>query len=60
MKFRIFLHRRADKFLEGLMPEDKQRIVEKLRRLEGFPKTELDIVKVAGEEKHFQITRWKL
>jgi len=29
--------------------------VEKLRRLEGFPETELDIVKVAGEENTFRL-----
>jgi len=55
MKFRVFLHRRANKFLEELMPEDKQRIVEKLGRLEGFPETELDTVKVAGEENTFRL-----
>jgi|GEM_PF-4600994 len=48
MKFRVFPHKRANKFLEELMPENKQRIVEKLRGLEGFPETKLD--KVAGEE----------
>jgi mRNA interferase RelE/StbE len=55
MNFRIFLYKRASKFLEELMPENKQRIVEKLRRLEGFPETELDIVKVAGEENTFRL-----
>jgi len=37
------------------MPENKQRIVEKLRRLEGFPETKLEIVKVAGEENTFRL-----
>jgi len=55
MNFRVFLHKRASKFLEELMPENKQRIVEKLRRLKGFPETELDIVKVAGEENTFRL-----
>ncbi len=55
MKFRVYLYRKASKFLDGLTPENKQRIVGKLRELEGFPETELDIVKVAGEENTFRL-----
>lgn len=55
MKFRVYLHRKASKFLDGLTHENKQRIVEKLGELEGFPETELDIVKVAGEENTFRL-----
>ncbi|MBO3842038.1 MAG: type II toxin-antitoxin system RelE/ParE family toxin [Candidatus Brockarchaeota archaeon] len=46
---------RQGKFLDGLTSENKQRVVEKLRELEGFPETELDIVKVAGEENTFRL-----
>ncbi|MGB9895577.1 MAG: type II toxin-antitoxin system RelE family toxin [Thermoproteota archaeon] len=46
---------RQSKYLDELTAENKQRIVEKLRRLEDFPETELDIVKVAGEENTFRL-----
>ncbi|MCX8184058.1 MAG: type II toxin-antitoxin system RelE/ParE family toxin [Crenarchaeota archaeon] len=55
MKFRVFLHKRARKFLEETRSRDKERIVEKLRKLEDFPEIELDVVKVVGEENTFRL-----
>ena len=49
MKFRVLLHRRASELLKRLKPEDKRRIVDKLRQLEDFPAVRLNIVKIAGE-----------
>ena len=50
MKFKVLLHKKADKFLRELKPEEKKRIIDKLRQLEDFPATRLEIVKIAGEE----------
>jgi mRNA-degrading endonuclease RelE of RelBE toxin-antitoxin system len=47
MKFRILIHKRAYEFLKGLKPEEKQRIVDKLKQLEDFPTVRLDIIKIA-------------
>jgi mRNA interferase RelE/StbE len=55
MKFRILIHKRAYDFLKGLKPEDKQRIVDKLKQLEDFPTVGLDIVKIAGEASTFRL-----
>jgi len=44
MKFRILLHKRADKFLGELKSEERKRIVDKLKQLEEFPAARLDIV----------------
>jgi mRNA interferase RelE/StbE len=55
MRFRILLHRRAYDFLKGLRPEDRQRIIDKLRQLEDFPSVRLDVVKVAGEADTFRL-----
>jgi len=49
MKFRVLLHRRASEFLKRLKPEDKRRIVDKLRQLEDFPAVRLDIVKKGSD-----------
>jgi len=55
MKFRVLLHKRADKFLKELKPGKKKRIVDKLKQLEDFPAARLDIVKIAGEENTFRL-----
>lgn len=55
MKFRVLLHRKADEFLRGLEPENRQRIASKLKELEDFPKVRLDIVKIAGETNTFRL-----
>ena len=55
MKFNVFLHKKADKFLRELKPEEKKRIVDKLKQLEDFPLTRLDIIKIAGEENTFRL-----
>jgi mRNA-degrading endonuclease RelE of RelBE toxin-antitoxin system len=44
MKFRILLHKRADRFLRELKPEEKKRLVDKFRQLEIFPAVRLDIL----------------
>jgi mRNA interferase RelE/StbE len=55
MKFRILLHSKANEFLKELRLEDKQRMIDKLKQLEDFPKIRLDIVKVAGETNTFRL-----
>jgi len=55
MKFRILIHKRAYEFLKGLKPEEKQRIVDKLKQLEDFLTVRLDIVKIAGETDTFRL-----
>ena len=55
MKFRVLLHKKADDFLKSLKPEDKQRIVDKLKQLEDFPAVRLDIAKIAGETNTFRL-----
>ncbi|MGB9777943.1 MAG: type II toxin-antitoxin system RelE family toxin [Candidatus Bathyarchaeales archaeon] len=55
MKFRVFLHKKAEEFLKGLRPEDKQRIVDKLKQLKDFPAVRLDMVKIAGEADTFRL-----
>ena len=55
MKFKILLHKKADKFLRELKPKEKKRIIDKLRQLEDFPVTRLEIVKIAGEENTFRL-----
>jgi len=55
MKFRILIHKRAYEFLKDLKPEEKQRIVDKLKQLEDFPTVRLDIVKIAGETDTFRL-----
>ena len=55
MKFRVLVHKRADKFLGELKSEERKRIVDKLKQLEEFPAARLDIVKIAGEENTFRL-----
>lgn len=55
MRFRILLHRRAFKFLRELKPEDRRRIIGKLRQLGNFPRVRLDVVKIAGEANTFRL-----
>jgi mRNA interferase RelE/StbE len=55
MRFRVLIHKKADEFLKGLKPEDKQRIVGKLKQLKDFPAVRLDIVKIAGEADTFRL-----
>jgi mRNA interferase RelE/StbE len=55
MKSRVLLHRRVESFLKRLDAGSKKRIIGKLRELEDFPSTKLDIVKIAGEEDTFRL-----
>ena len=54
MKFRVLVHKRADKFLGELKSEERKRIVDKLKQLEDFP-AGLNVVKIAGEENTFRL-----
>ncbi len=55
MSFKILLNRKTASFLKGIEPHLRARIVKQLRTLEIFPKTRIDIVKVAGEEDTFRL-----
>lgn len=55
MKFKVFLHKKAERFLKGLKPEDKKHVISKLKQLENFPTARLDIVKIAGETNTFRL-----
>lgn len=55
MKFKVLLHRKVESFLRKLDASSRKRITEKLRELEDFPSTKLDIVKIAGEEDTFRL-----
>jgi mRNA interferase RelE/StbE len=55
MRFRILIHKRAYDFLKSLKPEEKNRIIDKLKQLEDFPVVRLDIVKIAGETDTFRL-----
>ena len=55
MKFKVLLHKKAERFLKELKPEDRERIVSKLKQLENFPTIRLDIIKIAGETDTFRL-----
>jgi len=55
MKFRSLIHKRAYESLKDLKPEEKQRIVIKLKQLEDFPRVRLEIVKIAGETDTYRL-----
>ncbi len=55
MKFKVLLHRKAESVLGKLDANSRKRITDKLRELEDFPSTKLDIVKIAGEEDTFRL-----
>ena len=55
MKFKVLLHRKVKSFLVALDASIRKRIIERLRELEDFPSTKLDIVKIAGEEDTFRL-----
>ncbi|MEM2941799.1 MAG: type II toxin-antitoxin system RelE/ParE family toxin [Thermoproteota archaeon] len=55
MKFKVFLHKKADEFLKRISIKDKQRIVDKLKQLEDFPAVKLNVVKIAGEANTFRL-----
>jgi mRNA interferase RelE/StbE len=55
MTFKVFLHRKAAKFLEDINPRVRQRVKEGLRSLEDFPAVKLDLVKVSGESDVYRV-----
>jgi mRNA-degrading endonuclease RelE of RelBE toxin-antitoxin system len=55
MKFKVPLHRKVESVLGKLDASNRKRITDKLRELEDFPGTKLDIVKIAGEEDTFRL-----
>jgi mRNA-degrading endonuclease RelE of RelBE toxin-antitoxin system len=59
MKFRVFLHKRADEFLKGLKSEDRQRIVDKLKQLEMFQRLGLTSLRLLAIERYSRFTSKK-
>lgn len=56
MTFKVFLHRKAAKFLEDMSIRDRERVKEGLRGLRNFPQAvELDLVKISGERDVYRI-----
>jgi mRNA interferase RelE/StbE len=55
MKFKVPLHSRAESLFGKLDANSRNRITDELRELEDFPKTKLDIIKIAGEEDTFRL-----
>jgi len=55
VKFKAPLHRKVESVLVRLDANIRKRIVERLRELEDFPDTKLDIVKIAGEKDTFRL-----
>jgi mRNA interferase RelE/StbE len=55
MTFKVFLHRKAAKFLEDMNPRVRERVKEGLGSLEGFPAVKLDLVKVSGESDVYRV-----
>ncbi len=61
MTFKVFLHRKAAKFLEGLSARDRERVKEGLGNLRDFPQAfGLDLVKISGERDVYRIRFGKL
>jgi len=60
MTFRVFLHRKAAKFMEDMNPKDRERVKEGLKGLEGFPAVGLDLVKISGEDDVYRVRFGKL
>lgn len=54
MSYRALLHKRVAKYLQELDEETRSHIKEYLRELEKFPKSKLDLIKLAGEENTFR------
>ncbi|MBO3804026.1 MAG: type II toxin-antitoxin system RelE/ParE family toxin [Candidatus Brockarchaeota archaeon] len=55
MTYRILVHKNAVSFLRQLDSRLRDNIVEHLKQLEDFPRTRLDVVKIAGEENTFRL-----
>ncbi len=55
MRFKIVLHKKAAKFLKGLDSKTKEKIKEKIKILESFPKINADILKISGEPNVFRL-----
>ena len=49
MKFRVLIHKRAYEFLKDLKPEEKQRIVIKLKQLEDSPGFDLTLLRLQAK-----------
>jgi mRNA-degrading endonuclease RelE of RelBE toxin-antitoxin system len=59
MKFKVPLQRRAESLLSKLDANNRNRITDELRDFEVFPKTKLDITKIASEGDTFRRRLWK-
>jgi mRNA-degrading endonuclease RelE of RelBE toxin-antitoxin system len=55
--YRIFFHRKADKFLDNLDEKTKCRLLESILYLENFPEfdSNLDIVKMEGQKDFYRL-----
>jgi len=60
MTFKVFLHRKAAKFLEDANPRDRERVKEGLKSLQDFPVAGLDLVKISGEDNVYRVRFGKL
>ena len=56
-RYRIVVHRKADKFLDGLDEKKRRHVLEDILCLETFPEFEkrLDIVKMQGFKNLFRL-----
>jgi mRNA-degrading endonuclease RelE of RelBE toxin-antitoxin system len=61
-KYRIVVHRKADKFLDGLDEKTRRRVLEGILCLENFPEfnESLDIVKMEGQKDFYRLRKGKL
>jgi len=53
--WQVYLHKRALKFLSKRTPDDKQRLLEKIKLLEKYPDPRLDVKKLTGETDSYRI-----
>jgi len=50
MKFRILIHKKAYEFLKDLKSEERQRIVDKLKRLEDSRQLDLTLLRLQAKQ----------
>ena len=55
MRYRVLLHKRVAKYLLELDEETRSHIKEYLEELEKFPKSKLDLIKLAAKKIHLEL-----
>jgi len=55
MGYKILLHKDAAKFMKQLVGQSQATFLERLKQLENFPQTRLDIIKISGEKDTFRL-----